>query len=138
MGATPGKDPRVQVLVRTPNEPETPGHRELAEVGEGEHPPAADAFLERQWLSQREWERGSAVETLGLAINAGHPELLIANVPTAMLEGAIALIEKLAGYVLAGGRLDDGELLQLDEGLPSLLGFTPEPDGDRLRVVFIA
>jgi hypothetical protein len=132
------KDPRVQVLVTTPNEVDAPGHDELAAVGEGEEPPAPEEFLARTWLHQERWQRGTRLETLGLAIHAGHPELEIANLPTALIEGGVALMEKLAAYVLAGGRLDDGALLQLDEGLPSLLGFAPAEGRDHLRVVFIS
>ncbi|MDH3226367.1 MAG: hypothetical protein OEM67_04670 [Thermoleophilia bacterium] len=138
MSARGGRDPRVQILVATPNEAETPGHGELAALGEGERPPGAEEFLARTWLDQAQWQRGSRLETLGLSIHAGHPELALANLPTAFVEGGIALMEKLAAYVLAGGRLDDGELLQLDEGLPSLLGFAPADDGDYLRVVCIS
>jgi hypothetical protein len=137
MSTEAGKDPRIQILVATPNEADAPGRDELAAVGEGEEPPGAETFLDRAWLHQNQWQRGSRLETLGLAIHVGHPELAIANLPTAFIEGGVALMEKLAAYVLAGGRLDDGQLMQLDEGLPSLIGFAPSDD-DYLHVVFIS
>lgn len=138
MSTAAGKDPRVQILVATPNEADAPGHGELVAVGEDEEPPGAETFLDRAWLEQDDWRRGSRLETLGLAIHVGHPELTIANLPTAFIAGGVALLEKLAAYVLAGGRLDDGQLMQLDEGLPSLIGFTPADDGDVLRIVFVS
>lgn len=138
MSTQAGRDPRVQILVATPNEPDAPGRGELVAIGEGEEPPGADQFLGRTWLDQAQWQRGSRLETLGLSIHAGHPEIALANLPTAFVEGGVALMEKLAAYVLAGGRLDDGQLLQLDEGLPSLIGFAPADGGGYLRVVFIS
>jgi hypothetical protein len=135
-------DPRIQVLVTTPNEPEAAGHEELRAIGEEDRPDLAD-LLERQWLGQGSPIRGSAIETVGLAVHAGHPELALVNLPTALLEPGVQLLRRLAAYVLGGGRLDDGELMQLDEGLPSLVGFHEAPsltgpDELVLRVVMLS
>jgi hypothetical protein len=128
----------VQIVVAPPSDPGSPGHEELAEVGAGEHPPPAGDFLDRSWLRQERAARGSQLQTIGLSIHAGHPELELRNLPTALTQAGVELLEKLAGYVLAGGRLDDGELMQMDEGLPSLVGFEPTDGGDSLLVVFIS
>jgi hypothetical protein len=100
-------------------------------------------LLERAWLRQGEPVRGSAIETVGLVVHAGHPELAMVNLPTALVEPGVQLLRKLAAYVLGGGRLDDGELMQLDEGLPSLVGFHEAPslsgpDELVLRVVLLS
>jgi hypothetical protein len=135
-------DPRIQVLVTTPNEPDSAGHEELRTIGEAERPPMAE-LMDRPWLRQGQPVRGSAIETVGLAVHAGHPELAMVNVPTALLEPGVQLLRRLAAYVLGGGRLDDGELMQLDEGLPSLVGFHQAPsltgpDELVLRVVLLS
>ena len=135
-------DPRIQVLVTTPNEADSAGHGELRAIGEADRPPMAE-LVDREWLRQREPVRGSAIETVGLAVHAGHPELAMVNLPTALVEPGVHLLRKLAAYVLGGGRLDDGELMQLDEGLPSLVGFHEAPslsgpDELVLRVVMLS
>jgi hypothetical protein len=135
-------DPRIQVLVTTPNEAGSAGHEELRAIGEADRPPMGE-LLERGWLRQGEPVRGSAIETVGLAVHAGHPELAMVNLPTALVEPGVQLLRKLAAYVLGGGRLDDGELMQLDEGLPSLVGFHEAPslsgpDELVLRVVLLS
>ena len=48
--------------------------------------------------------RGAQLETLGLAIYAGHPELTLVNVPTAFIESGVRLLKELGTYVLSGGR----------------------------------
>ena len=132
------RDPRVQVAIVPPSDPGSPGHEELSAVGAGEEPPGAEQMLDRAWLFQATAERGCVLRTVGLEIHAGHPELQINNVPTALAGVLVSFLEKLAGYVLAGGRLDDGELMQMDEGLPSLIGFAPTGDDGALVVVFVA
>lgn len=136
--STPPQDPRVQIAVLPPSDPESPGYAELSAIGEEEEPPPAARFIDRAWLQQDAPRRGAGLSTLGLEVHAGHPELAIVNVPTALISGGIALLEKLAAYVLAGGRLDDGELMQLDEGLPSLIGFELDRDTGLLGVIFIS
>ena len=131
-------DPRVQITVLTPNEPQSPGFEELSAVGEQDEPPPASDFLDRAWLQQDGARRGAALSTLGLEVHVGHPELAIVNMPTALIVAGIELLEKLATYVLAGGRLDDGQLMQLDDALPSLVGFELDRDSGLLNVVFIS
>lgn len=138
----PGQvDPRVQVVVEPPSDPGAPGNDELRRIGEGDEPLDLDRAASRSWLRQADQKRGCRITTLGLSVHAGHPELTLLNLPTALLEAGVGLMHRLAGYVLGGGRLDDGELMQLDEALPSLVGFAQqaEPDGEiRLRVIFLA
>ena len=50
------------------------------------------------------------------------------------------LLKQLGSYVLAGGVIEDGEIMQMGEGLPRLVGFLEvpsEPPGHEplLRVV---
>lgn len=136
--STDSRDPRVQITVLPPSEAESAGHAELAAVGEPDEPPSASDFVDRAWLQQDAARRGSSLSTLGLEIHVGHPELGIDNLPTALISGGIELLEKLAAYVLAGGRLDDDQLMQLDDGLPSLIGFELDRESGLLRVVFVS
>lgn len=137
-------DPRVQVIVTPPSEESSPGNEELRTIGEAVEPPDIEMLAQRPWLRQDGISRGCALQTVGLEIHAAHPELSIANVPTALAESGIALLRRLSAYVLAGGRLDDESFMQLDEGLPSLLAFRAVPaggdeaDAGALRVVFLA
>ncbi len=136
-------DPRVQVVVTPPSEESSPGNAELRAIGEAVEPPDINALADRPWLRQDAPERGCALQTVGLEVHAAHPELALTNMPTALVESGIALLRRLATYVLAGGRLDDESFMQLDEGLPSLLAFRPvsdedAPDAGALRVVFLA
>lgn len=141
---TQPEDPRVQVVVTPPSDDSSPGNAELREIGEAVEPPEIEMLSARPWLRQDEGVRGCALQTVGLEIHAGHPELAVANVPTALVESGITLLRRLSAYVLAGGRLDDESFMQLDEGLPSLLAFRPvppgseSPDAGALRVVFLA
>lgn len=133
-------DPRVQVMVVPPSDPAAAGHEELQGVGSGEDRPAMAELAARPWLAQDAPVRGSALTTLGLRVYAGHPELAMLNVPTALVEGAVLLLKQLGSYVLAGGVIEDGEIMQMGEGLPRLLGFLEvpsEPPGHEplLRVV---
>lgn len=132
------RDPRVQIAVIPPSDPDSPAREELSAVGDAEAPPQAEDFLDRSWLAQDGARRGCALRTVGLEIHAGHPELQLRNLPTALAGAGVALLEKLAAYVLSGGRLDDGQLMQMDEGLPSLLGFAAGGDEGALLVVFVS
>ena len=136
-------DHRVQVVVTPPSEESSPGNAELRAIGEAVEPPDINALAGRPWLRQEDAERGCALQTVGLEVHAAHPELALTNMPTALVESGIALLRRLATYVLAGGRLDDESFMQLDEGLPSLLAFRAvsdedAPDAGALRVVFLA
>jgi hypothetical protein len=133
-------DPRVQVLVTPPSDPGAPGHAELQGIGSGEERPHMADLAARPWLAQDAPVRGCALTTLGLGIYAGHPELVMLNVPTALAEAGVLLLKQLGSYVLAGGVLADGEIMQMGEGLPRLVGFlaaAPEPE-PLLRVVLLA
>ena len=46
--------------------------------------------------------RGAELETLGLSLYAGHPELTLVNLPTAFIESGVRLLKELGTYVLAG------------------------------------
>jgi hypothetical protein len=133
-------DPRVQVLVVPPSDPHAAGHDELQGIGSGRERPPMHALAARAWLAQDAPARGSALTTIGLRVFAGHPELAMLNVPTVLVEGAVDLLKQLGTYVLGGGVLGDGELMQMGEGLPRLVGFLEvpsEPAGDEplIRVV---
>ena len=72
----------------------------------------------RPWLTQGEAVRGAQLETLGLSLYAGHPELTLVNLPTAFIESGVRLLKELGTYVLAGGVLEDGDVMQLRHDLP--------------------
>jgi hypothetical protein len=134
-------DPRVQVLVRPPSDPEAAGHAELQGIGSGEDRPPMGDLAGRPWLTQAEPVRGAELETLGLSLYAGHPELSMVNLPTAFIEGGVRLLKELGTYVLAGGVLEDGDIMQMRADLPYLIGVLAAPgaDGaDLLRVVMLA
>ena len=136
-------DPRVQVVVLPPSEPAAAGHAELQGIGGGEDRPAMEELAARPWLTQREPIRGAQLETLGLSVYAGHPELTLVNLPTAFIEGGVRLLKELGTYVLAGGVLEDGDVMQLRADLPFLVGIAAAPEGDgdglpSLRVVMLA
>ena len=138
-------DPRVQVVVLPPSEPEAAGHRELQGIGSGDDRPEMTELAERAWLTQGPPVRGAQLETLGLSIYAGHPELTLVNLPTAFIESGVRLLKELGTYVLAGGVLEEGDVLQLRADLPYLVGITAAPppeDGGAelpaLRVVMLA
>ncbi len=136
-------DPRVQVLVRPPTDPEAAGHGELQGIGSGEARPPMEELAANAWLTQGEAVRGCELETIGLSVYAGHPELQLLNVPTSLVESAIRLLRELGTYVLAGGELEDGDIMQMRADLPYLVGFHAVEGGttdlDRvLRVVLLA
>lgn len=117
-------DPRVQIAVETPNEAQAPGHDELQGIGSGDDRPPLPELAERPWMVQTEHTRGSRLRTVGLQGYAGHPELELLNLPTMFLEAGIRLLKELAGYVLVGGSLDEGDVMQMRDALPCLVGFT--------------
>lgn len=138
-------DPRVQVVVLPPNEPEAAGHGELQGIGSGDDRPGMPELAERAWLTQGPAIRGAQLETLGLSLYAGHPELTLVNLPTAFIESGVRLLKELGTYVLAGGVLEEGDIMQLRADLPYLVGIAAAPAaGDdegtlpALRVVMLA
>jgi len=136
-------DPRVQVLVRPPSDPEAAGHAELQGIGSGDARPPMDELAANPWLTQTAAVRGCELETIGLSVYAGHPELQLLNVPTSLAESAIRMLRELGTYVLAGGELEDGDIMQMRADLPYLVGFHAVDGGttasDRvLRVVLLA
>lgn len=65
------------------------------------------------------------------------------NVPTMLADGAVRLMKELAGYVLAGGRLEEGDVMQMRDALPCLVGFVDtsrevSDDDAVVRVVFLS
>ncbi|HEX2502447.1 MAG TPA: hypothetical protein VHK00_00780 [Miltoncostaeaceae bacterium] len=134
-------DPRVQVVVIPPSEPAAAGHGELQGIGSGDDRPPMAELAERPWLTQGEARRGAQLETLGLAVYAGHPELSLVNLPTAFIEGGVRLLKELGTYVLAGGVLEDGDVMQMRHDLPQIVGVVASPGGEGgapLRVVLLA
>lgn len=126
-----------------PNEPDAAGHAELQGIGSGEDRPPMAELAGRPWLQQREAIRGAELETLGLTLYAGHPELSLVNLPTAFIESGVRVLKELGTYVLAGGVLEDGDIMQMRQDLPYLVGIhevPPAGDDDLpvLRVVMLA
>jgi len=134
-------DPRVEVVVTPPSDPAAAGHEELQGVGSGDDRPPMGELAERAWLTQGEAHRGAQLETLGLAVYAGHPELSLVNIPTAFIEAGVRLLKELGTYVLAGGVLEDGDIMQMRHDLPQIVGVVASPKSDGaevLRVVLLA
>lgn len=137
-------DPRVQVVVLPPSDPAAAGHDELQGIGSGDDRPEMAELAVRPWLTQGPAVRGAQLETLGLSIYAGHPELTMVNLPTAFIESGVRLLKELGTYVLAGGVLEDGDIMQLRADLPYLVGIAEAPPADEdgalpaLRVVMLA
>jgi hypothetical protein len=130
----------VQVVVTPPSDPAAAGHEELQGVGSGDDRPPMEELARRPWLTQGDALRGAQLETLGLAVYAGHPELSLVNLPTAFVEGGVRLLKELGTYVLAGGVLEEGDVMQMRHDLPQLIGVVAAPgaQGDLLRVVLLA
>lgn len=80
------------------------------------------------------------METVGLTMNGGHRELCLLNVPTMLIEPGIRLLKELGTYVLAGGALEDGDVMQMRADLPCLIGVhDPDPAGDGpVRIIYLA
>ena len=136
-------DPRVQVIVLPPSEPDAAGHAELQGVGSGDDRPEMPDLAARAWLTQGPAIRGAELETLGLTLYAGHPELTIVNLPTAFIESGVRILKELGTYVLAGGVLEPGDVMQMRQDLPYLIGIhaiedAGEDDLAALRVVMLA
>jgi len=135
-------DPRVQVVVLPPSDPAAAGHGELQGVGSGDDRPEMAELAERAWLTQGPPVRGAQLETLGLSVYTGHPELTLVNLPTAFIESGVRLLKELGTYVLAGGVLEEGDIMQLRADLPYLVGIAGAPahEGEppALRVVMLA
>lgn len=127
--------------MRPPSDPDAAGHDELQGIGSGDdRPPMAD-LAARPWLTQGGPIRGAELETLGLTIYVGHPELALVNVPTAFIENGVRILKELGTYVLSGGVLEAEDVMQLRADLPYLVGIAG-PAGDEpgapLRVVLLA
>ena len=101
-------------------------------------------LAERPWLTQGSPVRGAQLETLGLSLYAGHPELTLVNLPTAFIESGVRLLKEAGELdVLAGGVLEEGDIMQLRADLPYLVGIAAAPEDDEsalpaLRVVMLA
>ena len=122
-------DPRVQVVVLPPNEESAAGHAELQALGGGDDDTPMAELAARPWLTQADGAvRGAELETLGLSVYAGHRELALVNLPTAFIEAGVRLLKELGTYVLAGGVLEDGDILQTRADLPCLIGITGPTD----------
>ncbi len=131
----------MQVVVTPPSDPAAAGHEELQGVGTGDDRPPMAELAARPWLTQDAPLRGAQLETLGLAVYAGHPELSMVNLPTAFIEGGVRLLKELGTYVLAGGVLADGDIMQMRHDLPQIVGVvavSAEEGGAPLRVVLLA
>ena len=131
----------MQVVVVPPSDPAAAGHAELQGVGSGDDRPPMGELAARPWLTQGEAVRGAQLETLGLTLYAGHPELALVNLPTAFIEAGVRLLKELGTYVLAGGVLEDGDIMQMRHDLPQIVGVIAPPESDAsaaLRVVLLA
>ena len=128
--------------MRSPSDPSAAGHEELQGIGSGDDRPPMAELAERPWLAQSRAARGAELETIGLTLYAGHPELSLVNLPTAFIEAGVRLLKELGTYVLAGGVLEEGDILQMRHDLPFLIGVAEMPaDGPEtttLRVVLLA
>lgn len=126
-----------------PNEPTAAGHDELQGIGSGDDRPPMGDLAARPWLTQGAPIRGAELETLGLTMYAGHPELSLVNVPTAFIESGVRLLKELGTYVLSGGVLEPDDIMQLRADLPFLVGVAEAPEGAEdalpvLRIVLLA
>jgi hypothetical protein len=130
------------VAVRPPSDPDAAGHQELQGIGSGDDRPSMDELAARPWLTQDAAARGAELETLGLTLYAGHPELSLINLPTAFIESGVRLLKELGTYVLAGGVLENGDIMQMRADLPYLIGVVEAPavadELPLLRVVLLA
>lgn len=129
--------------MRPPSDPDAAGHRELQGIGSGDDRPPMDELADRGWLTQGAAVRGAELETLGLSIYAGHPELSLVNLPTAFIESGVRLLKELGTYVLSGGVLEPGDVMQLRADLPYLVGVVEAPPAEdaamtTLRIVMLA
>lgn len=135
-------DPRVQIAVELPSEPGSPGYDELSGIGSGENRPSMDAISGWPWLDQDAHRRGTRLLTVGLRVYAAHPEIELNNLPTMFLEAGMRLMNELAGYVLAGGQLEQDDVMQMRDSLPCLVGFRripgETPDDEVVRVLLLS
>lgn len=135
-------DPRVQVVVVPPNEEQAAGRDELQALGSGDDDTPMIELAARPWLTQHEGPvRGAELETVGLTVYAGHRELALVNLPTTFIESGVRLLKELGTYVMAGGRLNDGDILQIRHDLPCIIGISAPVDDDEpgpARVVLLA
>lgn len=126
-------------MVRPPSFEGAAGREELQAIGSGDGRPDMDELAAHVWLTQERPLRGCELETVGLSVYAGHPELELLNLPTIFAEAGVRLLRELGTYVLAGGTLEDGEIMQTRADLPCLVGFHAPADAPGvLRVVLLA
>jgi hypothetical protein len=135
-------DPRVQIAVELPSEAGSAGYEELSGIGSGENRPSMDVISAWPWLDQDAHRRGTRLLTVGLRVYAAHPEIELNNLPTMFLESGMRLMKELAGYVLAGGQLEQDDVMQMRDSLPCLVGFRriagETPDDEIVRVLFLS
>lgn len=80
----------------------------------GLDPEAIAELRQAAWLAGDAWRRGGYFTTSGLRQQAGHPELVLLNVPGAFAPMAQQLLNEIGEYVLkSGARLGSGEIFQL-------------------------
>jgi hypothetical protein len=66
------------------------------------------------WLGGEAWRRGGYLTTSGLRDKAGHPELVLFNVPGVFVPMAQQLLHEIGTYVLeTGSQLASGEVFAL-------------------------
>lgn len=135
-------DPRIQVAVEPPNVEGAAGREELQAIGSGEDPRSMAELAEMPWSQADAHRRGTRLVTVGLSVY-GHKELAVLNLPTMFIESGVRLLKELGTYVLAGGQLEDGDVMQMRADLPCLVGFhDPAPDDpedpEPIAVVFLA
>jgi hypothetical protein len=98
------------------------------------------------WFRQDEaYQIGYYLLTHGLREQCNHPEIEICNVPGVFVGAANQLLNTIADYVLDGGKLKDGESMEMTSDLLKVVAFreikpgTHGTDHDRpvLRVLFL-
>jgi hypothetical protein len=93
-------------------------HERLREAAVGGKLGKGDVAALRRgsWLGGECWRRGAYFTTSGLRAGAGHPELVLMNVPGAFAPWAQELLNEIGSYVLdSGKRLRSGEVFRLTD-----------------------
>jgi hypothetical protein len=82
--------------------------------GRGFSPELLAELRSDAWLEGKAWHRGGFFTTSGLREQAGHPELVLLNVPGCFAPMAQQLLNEVGEYVLeTGARLCNGEIFAL-------------------------